>query len=80
MGGVTVTIAPPTHKTMPSGKVKFFNTVKSFGFIQPDNGGKDIFVHKSGLKQPIREGDVVYYDTQDASKGPVAVNVVVITA
>lgn len=52
---------------MKSGTVKFFNTTKGFGFIQPDDGGTDVFVHisavqKSGL-QGLNEGDKVQYNT-----------------
>jgi CspA family cold shock protein len=60
---------------MSSGTVKFFNTEKGFGFITPDEGGKDLFVHKTGTRQPIQEGDKVTFDVQDSPKGPNAVNV-----
>ncbi len=60
---------------MATGTVKFFNETKGFGFITPDGGGKDVFVHKTGLIEPIREGDKVTFDTQDSPKGPNAVNV-----
>lgn len=51
---------------MPSGIVKWFNATKGYGFIQPDNGGKDVFVHisaveKAGLND-LREGDKVTFD------------------
>ncbi len=57
------------------GKVKFFNEEKGFGFITPDGGGQDVFVHVSGLVNEIREGDQVSYDTQQGKKGENAVNV-----
>lgn len=60
---------------MASGKVKFFNTEKGFGFITPDEGGKDVFAHKTGLQEPIREGDKVSYDVEDSPKGQNAINV-----
>ncbi len=62
---------------METGTVKWFNTQKGFGFIQPDNGGADVFVHisaveKSGLRG-LNEGQKVSYDTQiDPKKGKAA--------
>ena len=51
---------------MASGTVKFFNTTKGYGFIQPDGGGKDVFVHISAVEKAgldgLREGDKVNYD------------------
>lgn len=60
---------------MSSGTVKFFNTEKGFGFITPDEGGKDLFVHKTGTRQPIYEGDKVTFEVEQSPKGPNAVNV-----
>ena len=60
---------------MASGTVKFFNTEKGFGFITPDDGGKDVFVHKTGTREPIREGDQVSFEVEQSPKGPNAVNV-----
>lgn len=60
---------------MYQGKVKFFKADKNYGFITPEGGGKDIFVHSSACKQPIKDGDVVNYDTKDTEKGPTAINV-----
>lgn len=60
---------------MSKGTVKFFNESKGFGFITPEDGGKDIFVHANGLLDDIREGDVVTYDTEEGRKGLNAVNV-----
>lgn len=63
---------------MNNGTVKFFNESKGFGFIMPDDGGKDIFVHANGLNDDIREGDKVSFEIQDGKRGPSAVNVNVI--
>lgn len=60
---------------MEQGTVKFFNETKGFGFIRPDNGGSEIFVHVSGLIDKIRENDRVTFEIGDSSKGPVAKNV-----
>lgn len=62
---------------MQEGTVKFFNEEKGFGFITPNNGGKEIFVHVSGLKESIRENDQVRYDVEEGQKGPNAKNVVI---
>ena len=58
-----------------NGTVKFFNNAKGFGFITPDDGGKDVFVHQSGLNDEICEGDKVSYDVQEGPKGLNAANV-----
>lgn len=60
---------------MSRGIVKFFNSEKGFGFITPEEGGKDLFVHKTGIRQPLYEGDKVTYDVEEGPKGPNAVNV-----
>ena len=60
---------------MATGTVKFFNESKGFGFITPTNGGKEVFVHVTGLIDQIRENDSVTYDVQEGKKGPGAVNV-----
>lgn len=60
---------------MASGTVKFFNNTKGFGFITPDDGGKDLFVHVSGLSDEIRENDKVSFDVENSPKGLNAVNV-----
>ena len=62
---------------MQESKVKFFNEEKGFGFITPNNGGSEIFVHVSGLKESIRENDEVRYAVEDGRKGPNATNVVI---
>ena len=59
---------------MATGTVKFFNTTKGFGFIQPTNGGKDVFVHISAVEQAglsgLNEGQTVNFDLeQDRRSG-----------
>ncbi len=60
---------------MGNGTVKFFNNSKGFGFITPEDGGKDVFVHVNGLVDEINEGDKVSYDVEESPKGLNAVNV-----
>lgn len=66
-----------------SGTVKFFNQDKGFGFITPDDGGKDVFVHISALQasglETLAEGQKVSFDTEPdkRGKGPKAVNLVI---
>ena len=61
---------------MNKGTVKFFNDGKGFGFITPDDGGKDVFVHVNGLNgASLNEGDKVSYDVEEGKKGLNAVNV-----
>ena len=64
--------------TMRTGKVKFFNVTKGFGFITPNEGGKDVFVHSTGLVHEIRENDNVTFDTESGPKGINAINVRVV--
>jgi CspA family cold shock protein len=64
---------------MQEGTVKFFNTTKGFGFIAPEDGGDDVFVHVTALErcgvQPLQEGQKVKFDTaQDKRSGKMAVN------
>ena len=63
---------------MSNGTVKFFNNSKGFGFITPDDGGKDVFVHQSALTDEIAEGDKVSYDVEESEKGLNAINVKVV--
>ncbi len=59
---------------MKKGTVKFFNEAKGFGFIKED-GGQEIFVHASGLKEDIQENDEVMFEVEQGKKGLNAVNV-----
>ena len=63
---------------MLEGTIKFFNETKGFGFITPSNGGEDVFVHTTGLKNDVREGDTVTYEVENGRKGLNAVNVRVV--
>lgn len=63
---------------MSSGTVKFFNQSKGFGFITPDDGSKDVFVHANALTDEINEGDKVEYDVAESPKGLNATNVKVV--
>ena len=60
---------------MKTGKVKFFNNTKGFGFIVDNESGQEIFVHVSGLKDEVRENDNVTFEVEQGRKGPNAVNV-----
>jgi len=64
---------------MASGTVKWFNADKGFGFITPDDGTDDVFVHHAAINssghRDLREGATVSYDTELGEKGPKATNV-----
>jgi CspA family cold shock protein len=64
---------------MPNGTVKWFSDEKGFGFITPEDGGKDLFVHFSGIAgngfRTLAEGARVSYDAEQGPKGPNATNV-----
>jgi cold shock protein len=64
---------------MARGTVKWFNDSKGYGFITPDDGGKDLFVHHSAIQgdgfKSLKEGQAVEYDSERGQKGPQAVNV-----
>lgn len=63
---------------MTIGTVKFFNTTKGFGFIAPEGGGKDVFVHASAVEQAgmrsLNEGQKVSFDIQPDARGAKATN------
>ncbi len=63
---------------MTTGTVKFFNTTKGFGFIAPEDGSKDVFVHVSAVESSdlghLVEGQKVEFDIQPDARGPKAVN------
>ena len=65
---------------MSIGKVKWFNGSKGFGFIEPDDGGDDLFVHHSEIKTEgyasLDEGQSVEFEVGQGKKGPCATNVV----
>lgn len=62
-----------------TGTVKFFNETKGFGFITPENGGKDVFVHKNGIANGhLTDGTKVQFETEETPKGLNAINVEVI--
>jgi len=64
---------------MATGTVKWFNESKGFGFIAPDDGGKDVFVHYSAIQgsgfRTLAEGQKVSFEVQQGPKGPQAANV-----
>lgn len=67
---------------MNTGTVKWFDPAKGFGFISPEDGSKDVFVHHSAIKSDgyatLNEGQRVSFDIQQGAKGPSAANVVTV--
>ena len=64
---------------MATGKVKWFNPTKGYGFIKPDDGGEDLFVHHSSIQgegyKSLKEDQSVTFEVEDGDKGPQATNV-----
>ena len=60
---------------MKKGVVKFFNNEKGYGFIKDEESNEDVFVHKTGLVDSIREDDQVEYEVEQGQRGLNAVNV-----
>jgi CspA family cold shock protein len=87
---VVVAIAPPAFRSAPisrrnamaTGTVKWFSDQKGYGFITPDEGDKDLFVHQTAIAgngfRSLAEGAKVSYDTEQGPKGPAAANVSVL--
>lgn len=69
---------------MPKGTVKWFNNAKGYGFIGPDDGSKDLFVHYSAVQlqgyKALHEGQKVEYEVAQGEKGPQAANVKLLDA
>ena len=65
---------------MSTGTVIWFNEKKGYGFVVPDEGGEDIFVHYSEIKVAgralLNKGQKVEYDIREGEKGPIATNVI----
>jgi cold shock protein len=84
---VVVALAPPAFRSAPdpsedamaTGTVKWFSYQKGYGFITPDEGDKDLFVHQTAIAgngfRSLDEGAKVSYDTEQGPKGPAAANV-----
>ena len=70
-------VGKKTKKTiiMKSGKVKFYNSSKGYGFIIDNEDNKEVFVHATGLNDDIKEGDSVVFDTKQGKKGLNAIDV-----
>jgi CspA family cold shock protein len=68
------------RRFMATGTVKWFNATKGFGFIQPDDGGADVFAHHSNIAtrgfRELHEGQKVQFDITQGQKGPQAENIV----
>jgi CspA family cold shock protein len=77
---VVITQKERTERMRNTGRVKWFNDSKGFGFITPEDGQKDCFVHHSAIQgsgfKSLAEGDRVEFDIVAGQKGPAAANVV----
>lgn len=64
---------------MPRGRVKWFSNEKGYGFIEPEDGGEDLFVHHSDIEgsgfKTLEEGEEVEFESESGPKGPRATNV-----
>ena len=61
---------------MPTGKIKWFDSEKGYGFIEQDEGGKDLFVHHTGTDGSVlNDGQAVEFEIGEGRKGPCATNV-----
>lgn len=77
-GHKTITTQRGRDSTMETGKVKWFNNAKGYGFVRPDGGGDDLFVHHSYIQmegyRSLKAGQPVEYELQPANKGHHAIN------
>jgi CspA family cold shock protein len=69
-------------RRVPAGVVKWFSAEKGYGFITPDDGGRDLFVHHSQIQmngyRSLDQGQKVSFESQDGDRGPQAVEVMVL--
>ena len=77
--GVPEYVPPTAAELMRTGKVTFFNTAKGFGFIKDLISQESVFVHANDLTESIKENDKVSFEVQMGKRGPMAVNVKLIT-